>query len=601
MGIISIIEILIIAGIVAAQFRVFGQSRRKIRKVSNLYPAPDKLNIVEVNLNARNKKAPEVKTLARVYADETQAILAGELFTNAGFPDTIHRVIENEKDLLLVEFSASGNSEENLPKKQYHLSLLSLQKKLAEGEIKLLNQFVFEKPEDHLQHELDKINAVFVDLLEARESSPEFQEIVSDTNEYLENNKGAAADFNIIKDISERYSETLDNEVQAGISTPLYIGLLGTFVGVSMGLFSLLLSDSSEASTSESSSFITDEGIRNFLAGVVIAMIGSFCGLLLTLRGNAELKHARSQRDRLKNSYYTFLQKRLLPKLNSDMAASLGNLKAVLDSFNHDFLEKVANFKPIIASLTNNISIQKDFIHRLDEIGFTEMANASVTVFEKVKESEEMFNRFLGYQKALNNTLQNGSEMAGKVKEVLSKMTKLEEAFEMVPGYLAKHDEAIMRQVQFFDRHKQELDKIGNRVEQNFDEDASRLKQFMDIRMNHLERDAQNAYERWQQHFNQLNQDNIYQRILDYMQPFSKLNEQQENLNKQHNALAKTVEVTNEKLLQKLDQDAQLQRTLTEQLQITNRILEEATKRNRMQAIMDKVFGLEQNKHGKIK
>jgi hypothetical protein len=119
--------------------------------------------------------------------------------------------------------------------------------------------------------------------------------------------------------------------------------------------------------------------------------------------------------------------------------------------------------------------------------------------------------------------------------------------------------------------------------------------------MNQLERDAQNAYERWQEHFNQLNQDNIYQKILDYMQPFGKLNEQQKQLNEQHNALAKTVEITNEKLLQKLDQDAALQRTLTEQLQITNRILEEATKRNRMQAIMDKVFGLEQNKHGKIK
>lgn len=598
MGIIAIIELLIIAGIVALQFGVFSRSRSKINRLGNLFPSAQNLNIVQVDVNQTGRPQPEKSQVVTNYQNAFEAMLAGEVFTNAAMPATTQKVVENNGSYLLVEVR---DADVDKPKTEYHISAQNLQKKLDAGEVKLVNDLVFKTEEQHFQHTLHQINADMADLLEVKNASPEFAEIVSDTNEYLQNNKGAAADFNILKDISERYSETLDNEVQAGIATPLYIGLLGTFFGVSIGLFSLLLTDSPETSGTETQSFITDDGIRNFLTGVVIAMVGSFCGLLLTLRGNALLKVARSRRDKLKNSYYTFLQKRLLPKLNSDMAASLGNLKSVLDSFNHDFLEKVANFRPIIASLTDNISIQKDFIHRLDEIGFTKMANASITVFEKVKESEEMFSRFLGYQQSLNDTLENGTEMAGKVKEVLNRMTKLEEAFNMVPGYLAKHDDAIMRQVQFFDRHKQELDKIGNRVEQNFDEDASRLKQFMDIRMNQLERDAQNAYERWQEHFKQLNQDNIYQKILDYMQPFGKLNEQQKQLNEQHNALAKTVEITNEKLLQKLEQDAALQRTLNEQLQITNRILEEATKRNRMQAMMDKVFGLEQNKHGKIK
>ncbi|HSI90169.1 MAG TPA: hypothetical protein VK927_03585 [Adhaeribacter sp.] len=598
MGIIAIIELLIIAGIVALQVVVFSRSRSKINRLSNLFPSAQNLNIVQVDVNQNGRVQPEKSQVVTTYKNAFEAILAGEGFTNTAMPETTQKVVENNGSYLLVEVRETDAEK---PKTEYHISAQNLQKKLDAEEVKLLNDLVFDTEEAHFQHTLHQINADMVDLLEAKNASPEFAEIVSDTNEYLQNNKGASADFNILKDISERYSETLDNEVQAGIATPLYIGLLGTFFGVSIGLFSLLLTDSPDGADSETRSFITDDGIRNFLTGVVIAMVGSFCGLLLTLRGNALLKDARSRRDKLKNSYYTFLQKRLLPKLNSDMAASLGNLKSVLDSFNHDFLEKVANFRPIIASLTDNIAIQKEFIQRLDEIGFTKMANASITVFEKVKESEEMFSRFLGYQQALNQTIQNGSEMAGKVKDVLGKMTKLEEAFEMVPGYLAKHDEAIMRQVQFFDRHKQELDNIANRVEQNFDEDASRLKQFMDIRMNHLERDAQNAYERWQEHFNQLNQDNIYQKILDYMQPFGKLNEQQKQLNEQQNNLARTVALTNEKLLQKLEQDADMQRTLAEQLQITNRILEEATKRNRMQAIMDKVFGLEQNKHGKIK
>src|SRR5690606_6471016 len=125
------------------------------------------------------------------------------------------------------------------------------------------------------------------------------------------------------------------------------------------------------------SSFITDQNIPSFLFGVLIAMAGSFCGLLLTMMGNNALKNARSTRDRHKNAYYTFLQTHLLPKLNSDMSASLGNLKSVLDSFNKDFLDKILGFRPIVETLTDNISTQKEFIQKLDQIGFTQMANAN--------------------------------------------------------------------------------------------------------------------------------------------------------------------------------------------------------------------------------
>lgn len=594
MSITAIIEILIIAGIVAAQFRIFGKNTGRIRSLAQLYPSSQNLRIEEVDFTKR-PEAPK-PIAGSSYVGPFEALIAGEPFTSANYPNATQKVVES--DPYTIAISVTGHDEKAL-KTEYNISTESLKKKIQEGTIHFENAITFREKTPEVQPQISKEPSRTADLIKAENASPEFREIVSDTNEYLENNKGAAADFNILKDISERYSEALDNEVQAGIATPLYIGLLGTFIGVSMGLGSLLLGKDSEAG----GSFITDEGIRNFLAGVVIAMIGSFCGLLLTLRGNSALKDARSQRDKLKNAYYTFLQKRLLPKLNSDMAVSLGNLKSVLDSFNHDFLEKVANFQPIIASLTDNISIQKEFIQRLNEIGFTQMANASIQVFEKVRESEETFNKFLGYQKALNNTLENGSEMAGKVGEVLDRMTKLEEAFNLVPGYLAKHDEAIMRQVQFFDRHKRELDNIASRVEQNFDKDADQIAKFMDIRMDQLERDAQNAYERWQQHFQQLNQDNIYQRILDYMQPFQKLNEQQETLNTQHNQLAKTVSVTNEKLLQKLEQDSELQRTLAAQLDVTTKLLEEATRRNRLQVVMDKVFGTPENykPHGKIK
>ena len=49
------------------------------------------------------------------------------------------------------------------------------------------------------------------DALMARDAAPEFGQIITDTNEYLLNNRGAAADFGILKDISERHAEALDD------------------------------------------------------------------------------------------------------------------------------------------------------------------------------------------------------------------------------------------------------------------------------------------------------------------------------------------------------------------------------------------------------
>jgi hypothetical protein len=78
------------------------------------------------------------------------------------------------------------------------------------------------------------------DALTVSRSSPEFAQILTDTNDYLRANKGAAADFNTLRDISEREASLLDQEIEAQISTPLYLGLLGTFLGAILGLIALV-------------------------------------------------------------------------------------------------------------------------------------------------------------------------------------------------------------------------------------------------------------------------------------------------------------------------------------------------------------------------
>jgi hypothetical protein len=427
------------------------------------------------------------------------------------------------------------------------------------------------------------------DALMTRDASPEFGQIITDTNEYLLNNRGAAADFGILKDISERHAEALDEEIQAQISTPLYLGLLGTFTGAILGLVSLVGNPFAEAAADPANDTSFSNGdVQHFLGGVLIAMIGSLFGLAFTLAGNQLLKQARAGRDRNKNAYYTFLQKALLPKLNSDMQAGMANLKSVLDTFNteffsqiqNDFFSKIHEFTPLIASITENVSVQKRFLEQLEKIGYSELANATIKVFDRVDESAQTFEKFLGYQQALNNTVTHGAEVAQVITALLNRLTALEQGLASVPQYLQQHDDALRQQVAFFSQHGKLLADLGAQIRQGVSEGVHRMDVELDGRLLELQKEATEAHEQWQRHFRELNQNNVYQKITEYLDPFTQLPVQQQQLNSLQERQASILAQALQRMEARLLADAQLQQQLLQQVDRTNKVLEEITKPN---------------------
>ncbi|GAB3300188.1 hypothetical protein [Hymenobacter tenuis] len=410
-------------------------------------------------------------------------------------------------------------------------------------------------------------------LIKSEQASPEFAEILLDTNDYLRHNKGAAADFNILKDISERRSQVLDNEVQANVSTPLYLGLLGTFLGVILGLVGIARNGVSD-----------DNALTPFLTGVLIAMTGSFVGLLLTLLGNGLLREARARLDMLQNNYYTFLQARLLPILHSDMAGSLSNLKSVLDAFNQQFVGQVELFNPLMDKVTENIRVQSDFLERLDTIGYDKMAAANIAVFEKVRESAEMFAAFTGYQQKLNDMLANGYQSAQSVNNILDRLRGFEKGINDLGQYIGGNNNSVQLMLDFFQKHQVELRNLRDRAEQHIDQAGVSLADIMTQRQAQNERQAQLAYEKWQQYFEKLNADNVFDKLLKQLEPFQNLNVQQADL-------SRDVTATQRELLRKVELDSQIQAKLLAELSNLNTVLVKATSKNRFQRFMDKLFG----------
>ena len=64
-----------------------------------------------------------------------------------------------------------------------------------------------------------------------------------DINGYLNENKNTSADYQIIKEIVERDSQKIEEDVDTMLSPPLYLGLMATILGAAIGVVSFAWTD----------------------------------------------------------------------------------------------------------------------------------------------------------------------------------------------------------------------------------------------------------------------------------------------------------------------------------------------------------------------
>jgi biopolymer transport protein ExbB/TolQ len=265
--------------------------------------------------------------------------------------------------------------------------------------------------------------------------SKPFNQILDSINKYLIKNKGAT-DFSIIKSIVERSIDSKENFVASNISLPLYIGLMGTFSGVIIGLTQIAFSGG-----------VTDQNINSFIGGVVIAMVASFFGLLLTVLNNSRnFKNAKATCDERKNNFYNFLQAELLPHLGSSLYDALDRLKVNINDFNKKFeaninlfdskfsgnintlRDSVASLSETIGVVVANTETQKEFLLQLRKMGYNRMAEANIKVFNVLKEAGPIFIDFIEKQKQLNSTVENAAHSIEGIGSIFDRVKAFEES-----------------------------------------------------------------------------------------------------------------------------------------------------------------------------
>lgn len=311
-------------------------------------------------------------------------------------------------------------------------------------------------------------NKINISLINYKgDQNDSLREILSSVNGYLLRNKGAVSDFNLVKDIVDRNIDKVDDEISNNIPTPLYLGLMGTMMGIVGGLIFMPSLNSDDTSTAIG-------GIDALLSGVKVAMGASVLGLLLTIISNYLFFRARKQVEHQKNDFFTFIQTRLLPILSQNTSSSIYSLQANLLKFNRDFTSNMQNFNGIITSVKETFDSQLEVVQELKRIDVSNIAKYNIDVMQQLKSSFKNLQDLGSYLENMNGFIGNTRELNLAVTRQLQKVgeiSKIIERFDSNAGNISETSTYLKSQFKTFDSREQA---INDRVA-DFDKNTGKL------------------------------------------------------------------------------------------------------------------------------
>jgi hypothetical protein len=303
--------------------------------------------------------------------------------------------------------------------------------------------------------------------------------ILSSLNNYLRNNKGAVSDYHLMKDIVDRNCDAQEEEIHSQIPVPLYLGLAGTMLGILIGIgflvFSGGLNDLLNSSNGQGS-----KGIETLLGSVALAMISSITGISLTTIGSHKTQNVKSEVEKDKNNFLSWIQAELLPKISSDISSALVRMTKNLSIFNNTFAQNTQEFRGVLTQVNDSYQKQTVLVQAINRLKISDIATANIEVYDKLKNSTDEIgvfaqylqntNQYLTTIQALNQKLDNYEgrtqviESAGRFFSKNEKWlaenfdianlevkTALERFKESTGGTLSKLEESLNSQILNFD------------------------------------------------------------------------------------------------------------------------------------------------------
>jgi hypothetical protein len=281
--------------------------------------------------------------------------------------------------------------------------------------------------------------------------SETYQRIGESINTYLVRNKGAVADFNILRDITQRNLDAHEEEITIMLPLPLYLGLLGTMLGVVIGLFSIPVLDIRSFNDGQGISNLS--GVNELINGVKFAMIASAVGLLATIINTLLFRGAKIRLERRKQDFFTFLQTYLLPVLTQSVNSGILNLNESFNKFGQKFNQMATRFEQSVAQNYQSLTMQQNILDTIQKIDPARVATYNVTVMKELKSSMGSLERFADFLGTLTTLTDNARQLVERTQNVEQVSTQLRE--------LLTESKALQR---FLNSHFDKIEQSGQVV-----------------------------------------------------------------------------------------------------------------------------------------
>lgn len=307
------------------------------------------------------------------------------------------------------------------------------------------------------------------------EGESDLNKLLSEVNHYVAKTKGTT-DFAVIQNKVERMLTMRYEQSEAKLAFPTYLGLMGTFLGVLMGIFMFIWGFDGQGD-------VRDDAIKNLLIGILVSMSTSFIGLLLTTVNNAFISEAKKEVEEDKNEFYDFVQTELMPSLDVSLVVAISKLHETVDKFEPAFNGVIRRFQDTFDRCTKafgesfetnvktvskavevmgenmdkineNIQLQQNVLStfKSDEVAkglekYVEAADHFVGITKSLNKFEEARRMMLAatqeainYQNQYADWLQIPREIAVRVNDILNRIKNFEENIERIGEKLAERE-----------------------------------------------------------------------------------------------------------------------------------------------------------------
>lgn len=302
-----------------------------------------------------------------------------------------------------------------------------------------------------------------------RKANRTFKVIVTCLNAYIENNGNRANDYHLMQDIVERNCDCKEEEIQSQIPTTLYLGLIGTMLGIIVGISELFVGSGLKDLLNGT---VETNAIENMLKGVAVAMIASAAGITFTTILTFRQKNAKAHNADGKNLFLSWIQANLLPAMSSDINKAFDKMSTALAEFNAQFADNTQKLNSTLALVAQTSESQASLYEAINQLDITEMAKANVKVYKALQDSTA---EITGLAQMLHSSREYISEVK-QLNENLDKSEQRTKMFEEMGEFFRSEINAIEERKEFFLKTINEVDQkhIGefNKVAGSFESKA---------------------------------------------------------------------------------------------------------------------------------